>query len=324
MRKAPGPSGRAGLLRFSSEDTKTVPTRKDDEILLQRKIAEVKRIGLLVKAEAEAGKKADEFERWLRSKHLDVVRKESVPPNLRHSDTKLPSAPPDLFCVFVLGGDGTFLSAVRWIGNHDIPIHGVKFGDVGFLAETAGENLFSAAEAILNGSFTTQPRMRLLVKVLRGEKEVINETVLNDVVINKGALARLADIETMVDDHYLTTYRADGLIVATPTGSTAYSLAAGGPIIHPSVPGIIITPISPFTLTIRPLIVSDSAVIKMRLAEHTSDILLTFDGQAGFEIDGRDTIIVQKCLRPVHMITTPGHNYFDVLKGKLRWGGGRS
>lgn len=283
----------------------------------------VKKIGLLVKADSEAGKKADEFERWLRSKHIDVVRKESILPNFRHTDTQLSPAPADLFCVFVLGGDGTFLSAVRWIGNQDIPVHGVKFGDVGFLAETAEDNLFSAAEAILDGVFTTQPRMRLLVKVIRDDKEVVNETILNDVVINKGALARLADIETTVDDHYLTTYRADGLIVATPTGSTAYSLAAGGPIVHPAVPGIIITPISPFTLTIRPLIVSDSAVIKIRLAARSSDILLTFDGQAGFEIKDNDTIVIKKGPRPVQMITTPGYNYFDVLKAKLRWGGGR-
>lgn len=276
-----------------------------------------------MKADPEAIEKADEFESWLKSKNLDVVRKRSAAPSLRQPDTQPPEVPPDLDCVLVLGGDGTFLSAVRWIGNQDIPIHGIKFGTVGFLAETGADSLYTTAEAILEGSFAIQPRMRLLVKVIRDDREVVRETVLNDVVINKGALARLAKVATYIDDHYLTTYLADGLIVATPTGSTAYSLAAGGPIIHPEVSSIIITPISPFTLTIRPLIVPDEVCIKLQLAEEASDIMLTFDGQAGFEINDSDTIVVKKRRRPVRMITIPGQQYFDVLKSKLRWSGGR-
>ena len=154
-------------------------------------------------------------------------------------------------------------------------------------------------------------------------EEIINETVLNDMVINKGALARLADIETYIDDHYLTTYRADGLVICTPTGSTAYSLAAGGPIVHPEVPGIIMTPICPFTLTNRPLIIPDNVCIKMKLAKKSSDIILTFDGQAGIDINEKDEIHVCKGSHPVQLITLPGQNYFDVLKAKLRWSGGR-
>ena len=157
----------------------------------------------------------------------------------------------------------------------------------------------------------------------RGSRPAVQETVLNDIVINKGALARLAYIRTQIDEHYLTTYRADGLIIATPTGSTAYSLAAGGPIVHPQVPGIVMTPICPFTLTNRPLILPESAEIKVRLEKGSSDIMLTFDGQQGLEIDERDTILVRKSSHPVHMINLPGQNYFDVLKEKLRWSGGR-
>ena len=215
------------------------------------------------------------------------------------------------------------MSAVRWIGDQHIPIIGVKFGEVGFLAETVESDLFSAAEYILSNDFTTEPRMRLLVKVMREESELACETVLNDIVINKGALARLAHIDTYIDDEYLTTYSADGLIVATPTGSTAYSLAAGGPIIHPAVPGILMTPICPFTLTNRPLVVSDSACIKIRLAKESSDIMLTFDGQGGFEINEEHTIIIRKSPYPINMITMPDQQYFDVLKTKLRWSGGR-
>jgi len=283
----------------------------------------VKKIGIVVKPDAKANKKADELENWLRSKDIDVVRKENLPPRRRIVDRDKSCAPADLLYIFVLGGDGTFLSAVRWIGDQNIPIIGVKFGEVGFLAETVEENLFSAAEAVLNNEFNTEPRMRLLVKVIRKEKELARETVLNDIVINKGALARLAHIETYINDHYLTTYSADGLIVATPTGSTAYSLAAGGPIVHPAVPGILMTPICPFTLTNRPLIVPDSASIKIRLEKKSSDIMLTFDGQAGLEINEEHTIIIRKGLYPVKMITLPGQQYFDVLKAKLRWSGGR-
>ena len=283
----------------------------------------MKKVGIVVKEDAEAIKKADELEGWLRSRDIGVVRKEALRPSRRISDMDKSFAPSDLFCIFVLGGDGTFLSAVRWIGDQSIPVLGVKFGEVGFLAEIAEDSLFFVAEAVLNNQFVTKPRMRLQVKVIREERELVCETVLNDIVVNKKALARLAHIETYIDDHYMTTYSADGLIVATPTGSTAYSLAAGGPIIHPGVPGILITPICPFTLTNRPLVVPDSACIKVRLAKESLDIILTFDGQGCIEIDENDTIIIQKGPYPINMITMPDQHYIDVLKDKLRWSGGR-
>jgi NAD+ kinase len=283
----------------------------------------VKKVGIVVKEDIEAKRKADELEHWFRSRNIDVIIKENLPPINRAADRNNFFAPPDLLCVFVLGGDGTYLSAVRWIGDQNIPIIGVKFGEVGFLAETVEDNLFSAAESVLNHQYLTESRMRLLVKVTQKKKEIACETVLNDIVINKGALARLAHIETYINDHYLTTYSADGLIVATPTGSTAYSLAAGGPVIHPAVPGILMTPICPFTLTNRPLIIPDSACIKIKLEKQSSDIMLTFDGQAGLEITENHTIIIQKSLYPVKMITLPDQHYFDVLKAKLRWSGGR-
>ena len=283
----------------------------------------MKKVGIVVKEDVEAIKKADELEGWLRSRDVEVVRKEALRPSRRIADMDKSFAPSDLFCIFVLGGDGTFLSAVRWIGDQNIPILGVKFGEVGFLAEIAEDSLFFVAEAVLNNKFVTKPRMRLLVKVIREERELACETVLNDIVVNKKALARLAHIETFIDDHYMTTYSADGLIVATPTGSTAYSLAAGGPILHPGVHGILITPICPFTLTNRPLVVPDSACIKVRLAKESLDIILTFDGQGCIEIDENDTIIIQKGPYPINMITMPDQHYIDVLKDKLRWSGGR-
>lgn len=283
----------------------------------------MEKVGLFVKKDKRAARRADEFELWLKNKGIEVVRKESSPPGIHSpANNKIP-APRDLSCLFVLGGDGTFLSAVRWIGDLNIPVLGIKFGEIGFLAETAAKNLISAAEKILANDFTISRRMRLDVKVVREDETIVRDTVLNDIVINRGALARLANIETYINDHYLTTFRADGLIVATPTGSTAYSLGAGGPVIHPDVPGIIITPICAFTLTNRPLIIPDSITIRLKLEKKATDIMLTFDGQEGLEITHKDTITVRKSAHPLNMITLPEQHYFDVLKAKLRWSGGR-
>lgn len=282
-----------------------------------------KTIGLVLKNDDRVCKQADDLERWLNDNGCTVVRKDSDAPHCGLARLDHAGAPPNLFCVVVLGGDGTFLSAVRWLGDDQVPILGVKFGEVGFMAEAAEEGLFSVVETLLSKPFVTQPRMRLKVDVLKGEKRIAAESILNDMVINKGALARLALIKTYVNDAFLTDYRADGLIIATPTGSTAYSLAAGGPIIHPSVPGILVTPICPFTLTNRPLIVPDSSSITIKLARKSADIMLTFDGQVGLPIDDRHTIVIRKDPRPVNMIVLPGRHYFDVLKTKLRWSGSR-
>ncbi len=282
-----------------------------------------KKIGLFVKIDDEARRKADEFQQWLESRGMEVIRKETLPPSRKLMAETMPVAPGDLYCIFVLGGDGTFLSAARWIDQNPIPIIGVKFGEVGFLAEITEDDLYGVAETILEERFDTIPRMRLLIRVLREGREVVREPVLNDIVINKGALARLARINTFIDDRYLTTFRADGLIVSTPTGSTAYSLAAGGPILHPTVPGILMTPICPFTLTNRPLIVPDTVEIKIRLASGSQDIMLTFDGQTGLEITEKDTILIRQGDYPIRLIVMPDRNYFDVLKTKLRWSGGR-
>jgi NAD+ kinase len=279
-------------------------------------------IGLVVKDEDNATFQADRFEHWLIERGVDVVRRQSGgPPALGCAADD--QAPDDLFCVFVLGGDGTFLSAVRWIGDRQTPIIGVKFGEVGFLAETTEDRLCHVAAAILENRFSTRPQIRLNVQIVRDGVATAREPAFNDVVINKGALARLARIRTRIDGQFLTDYRADGLIIATPTGSTAYSLAVGGPIIHPSVAGILITPICPFTLTNRPLMVPDTVAIQIQLAEKAPDIMLTCDGQVGHKIDERDTIVIAKSPHPVQMITLPDQNYFDVLKAKLKWSGSR-
>ena len=282
-------------------------------------------IALIVKNVPEAQETAERLEAWLKAREVRVERIGSGDINrekAEHSDARPPSR--HYACAFVLGGDGTFLSAVRWIGDRPIPILGVKFGEVGFLAEIAADDLFAAAEAVLEKNYQIEERMRLVTTVVRNDRAHYRESVLNDVVINAGTLARLALIPTYINDHYLTTFRADGLIVASPTGSTAYSLAAGGPVVHPQVPGIVMTPICPFTLTNRPLVVPDSTRILIKPEEQSSRLILTLDGQAGFAIHEGDAILIEKSPYPVRMIQVPDGEYFDVLKAKLSWSGGRA
>ncbi len=275
---------------------------------------ESKRIGLVIKNDHKAEKKARELETRLGSQCVVI--------DVQHSrNTDIPE---DLSCMVVLGGDGTFLSAARFIENRDIPLMGVKFGEVGFLAETTEDNLCDAITSVLDGKYLIQKRARLNIKVVRDNRQIIDVDVLNDAVINKSALSRLASCAVYIDSTYLTTYRADGLIVGTPTGSTAYSLAAGGPVVHPAVPSIILTPICPFTLTNRPLIIPDSAKIEIRLEGSPEDMILTFDGQEGFEMDPGDKIFIKKSGNDIKMISFEDQSYFKVLKTRLQWSGGRS
>ncbi|NOX32573.1 MAG: NAD(+)/NADH kinase [Deltaproteobacteria bacterium] len=273
-----------------------------------------KRIGLVVKNDDKAEKTALELEKRLGNQCVII--------DIQHS--KNSNIPGDLLCMVVLGGDGTFLSAARFIENLEIPLMGVKFGEVGFLAETTEDNLLSAVTSLFEGKYLIQRRTRLDIKVVRGNKQIIDVDVLNDAVINKSALSRLASCAVYIDSSYLTTYRADGLIVGTPTGSTAYSLAAGGPVVHPAVPSIILTPICPFTLTNRPLIIPDSAKIEIRLEGSPEDMILTLDGQEGFEMDPGDRIFIKKSRNDIRMISFEDQSYFKVLKTRLKWSGGRS
>jgi len=275
---------------------------------------DTKRIGMVVKNDERAEHKAQELEKRLGSQCVVI--------DVRHSRSS--GLPEDLMCLIVLGGDGTFLSAARFIEHLHIPLMGVKFGEVGFLSETTEDNLFKALDLLMEGKYLIQKRSRLDIKVVRDGRQVIDVDVLNDAVITKSALSRLASCAVYIDAVYLTTYRADGLIVATPTGSTAYSLAAGGPVVHPSVPSIILTPICPFTLTNRPLIIPDSARIEIRLEGSPENMVLTLDGQEGFEMDTGDRIFIKKSRNDIQMISFEDQSYFKVLKTRLKWSGGRS
>jgi NAD+ kinase len=230
---------------------------------------------------------------------------------------------PDLVdCMMVLGGDGTLLSVARLLEERDVPILGINLGSLGFLTEITTTELFPRLQKVLDGHYVIQERMRLKTCIHRRDGACLPQpVVLNDVVLNKGALARIINLELSVDDLYLTTYRADGLIVSTPTGSTAYSMAAGGPIMHPNLQALILTPICPYTLSHRPLVLPDTAHIQVMLQTSDEDVRVTLDGQIGVELHYGDIVDIQQAARPMRLIRTlKKDEYFHILRTKLKWG----
>ncbi|MDX6305944.1 MAG: kinase [Blastocatellia bacterium] len=222
--------------------------------------------------------------------------------------------------ILVLGGDGTMIAAARMVSDTEVPVIGVNYGGLGYLAEFPIEELFAALESILAGQYKLQKRVMLAVELWRGAELLTRNRVLNDVVVNKSALARIIEIEAFLDDQFVNMFRADGLIVATPTGSTAYNLSAGGPVIYPSMNAVVITPICPFTLSNRPIVVPDDSKIDVRLMTDKEDVALTLDGQVGFPLKAGDRIVIRKSRTTFNLVQPPNRNYFDVLRDKLKWG----
>jgi NAD+ kinase len=273
-------------------------------------------IRLVVKDNPQACQEAKKIRDWLeREKGLTVFWD---PEEEATGTIASPSPPLDL--VLVLGGDGTLLKAARLYGEEGAPILGINLGGLGFLTEIGFEELPSLFDQILQGHFQTESRMMLTAGIIREGRTVSSTPFLNDTVINKGALARIIDLETSIDGQFLTSYRGDGLIVATPTGSTAYNLAAGGPILHPALNIIVLTPICPFTLTNRPIIVQDEALIDIRLGSKAREVWLTFDGQVGYPLKAGDVVRVKKAPGRIALIKSPFKNYFEILRTKLKWG----
>ncbi len=222
--------------------------------------------------------------------------------------------------IIVLGGDGTLLSVSRSSVGREVPILGVNLGGLGFLTEISVEELHQIFNEILSGRINVSNRMMLNVKVERKKESILEFHVLNDAVITKDALARIIEIETYVDDEYLTTYRADGVIFSTPTGSTGYCLSAGGPILYPSIKNIVIAPICPHTLTMRPLILPDDVVIRAVLKSKDERVILTLDGQVGFALEYGDEVIIKRSPILTKLIKSPNKGYFEILRTKLKWG----
>jgi len=222
--------------------------------------------------------------------------------------------------LLVLGGDGTLLSVARLVGARDVPILGVNLGGLGFLTEVTLEELYQALDMVLQGTYEVTQRILLSATVHRQGERIAEYVALNDAVINKGALARMIELETHIDGEYVTTFQADGLILSTPTGSTAYSLAAGGPIVYPTLRALVMTPICPHTLNFRPIVIPDSAKVEIVQGSANENAYLTLDGQVGFTLRHRDVIKVVRSEHTITLLKAPGKNYFQILRAKLKWG----
>jgi NAD+ kinase len=288
----------------------------------------MKRIGIIAKRnKPEAAAIVGNLVEWLRPKKIEVYIEQEIgkllSPTLSEGywkSVERDEMPPHVEMIVVLGGDGTLLSVARQVWNKNIPILGVNLGGLGFLTEITLDELYSVLERVLRDDFKTNEREILKAGVIRRGKQIAEFIVLNDAVINKGALARIIDLETTINGEYLSTFRSDGLIISTPTGSTAYNLSAGGPIVYPSLHTIIITPICPHTLTIRPIIIPDDVKIRALLKSRNEEVTLTLDGQQGFTLEFEDVVEVGKAEGRILLIKSPTRHYFELLREKLKWG----
>jgi NAD+ kinase len=282
----------------------------------------VRSVGLFVKwHQQDAVRLAGEVAEWLAARGIEVLVDETLAADLpaaRSCPAAAIAAEVDLFIV--LGGDGTLLSVSRLVEERRTPILGINLGSLGFLTEVTRDETIPVLERLLAGELEVSERLRLDVIIRRDGVEVARYRVLNDLVINKGALARIIDMEAWVDDTYLTTFKADGLIVATPTGSTAYNLSAGGPIISPTLHCLVISPICPHMLTNRPIIVSDEALIRIQVKFQDEEVALTADGQVGMPLHGGDVVEIRRSPHPTMLVISPTKDYFQILRTKLRWG----
>lgn len=282
----------------------------------------LKTFGIIAKKnKPEASELAKSIVSWLDKKGIQTLVEREVAESIGHPNAiERETIPSNVDLIVVLGGDGTLLSVARQKSTASIPILGINLGGLGFLTETFKEETFEALEKVVAGDFETDKRLMLKATVRRGDTVVGESTVLNDVVINKGALARIIDLETYIDGGYLATFNADGLILSTPTGSTAYSLAAGGPIVYPSLDSIIMNPICPHTLTNRPLVLPDRCKIRVILKSANQDVHITLDGQEGMPLEGDDIVEVRKAENYIYLIKSSSKTYFELLRTKLRWG----
>ena len=278
---------------------------------------QIRSVAVVVKPNhSEAMATAVELGAWLDARGIEQIGEPHSASDARREPTVIAGA--DL--IVVLGGDGTMISAARMVGNADARVMGVNYGSLGYLTDFRIEEMFTALESIIAGDYEIDRREMLDAEHLRAGERIADGRVLNDVVINKAALARIIEIDVKLNGLFVNTFRADGLIIATPTGSTAYNLSAGGPIIYPSMNAVVITPICPFTLTNRPIVVPDDAEIELHLQDANEGVFLTFDGQTGHRMQADDRVIIRKSETTFNLVQPANRNYFDVLRDKLKWG----
>lgn len=281
----------------------------------------MKRIGIIGKSgRPEPAEIAKEIIPWLKQKSAEIFVDIETSQSIGIKGYLRSEIPKLADLVLVLGGDGTMLSVARLVCEKGIPILGINLGGLGFITEVKRTEIYDALERVFSGQYTLEERMMLNAYVVRHGERIAGYTTLNDVVINKGALARIIDLETFVDKRYVSTFRSDGLIVSTPTGSTAYCLSAGGPILFPTINSIVLIPICPHTLTNRPIVLPDTVIVEVTLKSLVEDVFLTLDGQVGFSLRQNDTVIIEKSPHKTRLLIPFERDFFEVLRTKLRWG----
>jgi NAD+ kinase len=283
----------------------------------------IKTVGICSKPNStSAGAVAPQVVSWLRERGIGIRADQETAQYVGDSVEGMPrgEVPEGCDLIVVLGGDGTLLSAARAIGKREIPLFPVNLGGLGFLTAISVGDLFDELERAFRGEHRIAKRKLLNIEVLRDGKAIASYEALNDAVLAKSSIARIIDLDTYVDDQFVCAYMADGLVIATPTGSTAYSLSAGGPIIYPSVPTICLTPICPHMLTNRPVLVPETSVVKAFSRGPDESVYLTIDGQVGNPIREGDAVICRSSKYSLMLIRPPHMLFFDVLRQKLKWG----
>lgn len=267
----------------------------------------VNKVGIILKKESQKARQiGKELAAWFAERSVEAG---------------IDSISPDMDFVVILGGDGTLLHVAEEASRFQVPVVGINLGNLGFLTEVAENERCEAIEAIMEGSAVIEERAMIKTRLIRGEVKEKWRYALNDVVISKGTIDRIVRLSTWFDDEFLATYKSDGLIFSTPTGSTAYNLSAGGPIVHPALASILLTPICPFMLESRPVLLPANARFSTRLADQASDVKIIIDGQPSWHMRKDDILEVASSESPLKLICSPRKSYFDILRKKLNWGG---
>ena len=283
----------------------------------------MRRIGIVAKTDRDEARVAiPRLLEWCATRGLSpVLEKETaglVPAATTPAIAK-PELPAQVDLLLVLGGDGTLLSMARLVGDLNVPILGVNLGGLGFLTALTADELFPALEALLRGELLVEERMMLTARVTRQGERLSEYVALNDVVITKSAMSRIINLDVSIQGQFATAYRADGLIVSTPTGSTAYCLSAGGPIVFPTMDAVVLTPICSHTLTNRPIVLPAGHPIDVTL-QSDQDVMLTLDGQVGFHLKRGDRVEIRQAAARIRLLRFPQKHFFSVLRTKLKWG----
>jgi NAD+ kinase len=283
----------------------------------------IKRVGIISKPKkTEIREIVPPLIDWLRQRDVEVFIDKETGSIIERSERSLSrnEMPGRVDLLIVLGGDGTLLATARALNRKPVPILAVNLGGLGFLTVITREELYATLEMALGDNLQTEKRVQIEGELVRADEVISSFLALNDVVLNKGAIARILDFDVLVDGRFISTYKSDGLIVSTPTGSTAYSLAAGGPIVAPSVEAFIVTPICAHTLTNRPLVLPDAAQIEVVVKSQREAAYLTVDGQVGLAAHSEDIVRLRKAASCVEIVQPPSKDYFEILRQKLKWG----